>query len=227
MCEKPRIWSSLLTKEDQEVITKGGYGKSRGLGNHPIIVVVDMQYNYLGENKPILDQIGNWPSGGGENGWKALENSKKLLCFGRENNMPILYTRNVQQDLQFDSFSNRTDRDQSRYLNGHRGTEIVDELKPREGELVLDKAYASAFYSTPLLSWLVNMRIDTLLIAGGSTSGCVRATAVDAVSRNFNVAVIEECVYDRISISHKAGLLDLWMKYCEVLPLQEVLDRYA
>ena len=73
----------------------------------------------------------------------------------------------------------------------------------------------------PLLSWLVKLRIDSLILVGGSTSGCVRASAVDAVTRNFNVAVVEDCVYDRISISHAAGLLDMWMKYCDVMNSEE------
>jgi nicotinamidase-related amidase len=68
------------------------------------------------------------------------------------------------------------------------------------------------------------MGIDSLIIVGGSTSGCVRATSVDAVSRNFKVAVVEDCVYDRIELSHKAGLLDLWMKYTDVINLEEVSD---
>ncbi len=78
------------------------------------------------------------------------------------------------------------------------------------------------FYGTPVLSWLVKLGIDTLILVGGSTSGCVRASAVDAVSRNFHVAVVEDCVYDRISISHAAGLLDMWMKYCDVVPSSEI-----
>ena len=70
------------------------------------------------------------------------------------------------------------------------------------------------------------MGVDSLIIVGGSTSGCVRATAVDAVTRNFNVAVIEDCVYDRIELSHKAGLLDLWMKYCDVSSLDEITEYF-
>jgi nicotinamidase-related amidase len=66
--------------------------------------------------------------------------------------------------------------------------------------------------------------VDTLIVAGGTTSGCVRATCVDAISRNFDVAVVEDCVYDRISVSHKVALLDLWMKYCDVISHQEVVQ---
>lgn len=221
---RERIWEEMLCENDKLVINKGGYGKSRGLGKKPLIVVIDVQYNYVGEDKPIGDQLDEWPSGGGEAGWRAVEKIKDLLRIGRENNIPILYTRNVQKDIKFDSFSGKTNRDQTKYVEGHRGTMIVDEVAPTENDLVLNKAYASAFYGTPLLSWLVKMGIDSLIIVGGSTSGCVRATSVDAVSRNFKVAIVEDCVYDRIELSHKAGLLDLWMKYTDVVNLEEISE---
>jgi len=218
-----RAWDELLSENDKGVIEKGGYGKSRGLGKAPLIMVIDLQNNYVGEDKPILEQMDEWPSGGGETAFAAIENIKKLLVKARERKVPIVYTRNVQKNIMFDGFSNKTDRDQSKYVEGHFGTLIVDGVAPQPGEFVIDKAYASAFYATPLISWLVKLGIDSLLIVGGSTSGCVRATAIDAVSRNFHVAVIEDCVYDRIEISHKVSLFDLWMKYSDVISLEEAL----
>jgi nicotinamidase-related amidase len=115
-------------------------------------------------------------------------------------------------------------RNSSQYLEGTKGTSIVDDIAPQEGDLVVDKSYASAFYGTSLLSILIKLRGDTLIVAGGTTSGCVRATCVDAISRNFDVAVVEDCVYDRISVSHKVALLDLWMKYCDVISHQEAVQ---
>lgn len=224
MTSSVKPWDDLLSDEDKQVVIKGGYGKRRGFGSKPIIVVIDVQYNYVGEDKPILEQIDAWPSGGGSAGWRAIERIDRLLQKARNKAIPVLYTRNVQKEISFDSFSNKTDRDQSKYVEGHRGTMIVDEIAPQAGDLVLDKAYASAFYGTPLLSWLVKLGVDTLILVGGSTSGCVRASAIDAVSRNFNVAVVEECVYDRIQSSHKSSLFDMWMKYCDVVNLDTSLQ---
>lgn len=216
-----RVWTKYLTEDDRLVIEKGGYGKRRGLGQRPMLVVIDAQYNYVGEDRPVGEQLAEWPSGGGAAAWAAIRRIRPLVELARGAGIPVLFTRNVQKNLAFDSFGTKSQRDQSRYVEGHRGTFIVDELTPVSGDLTLDKAYASIFYGTPLLSWLVKLRIDSLILVGGSTSGCVRASAVDAVTRNFNVAVVEDCVYDRISISHAAGLLDMWMKYCDVMNSEE------
>jgi maleamate amidohydrolase len=218
-----RIWDEALTHEDKVVIEKGGYGKSRGLGSRPIIVIIDAQYNYVGANRPIDQQLDEWPSGGGSKAWEAIENIQSIKLFAEQCGIPVMYTRNVQKKtLNFDSFGLKANRDNSKYVDGRPETQIVKELEPSENELVVDKAYASAFFGTPLISYLVKMQVDTLILVGGSTSGCVRATAVDAVTRNFNVVVVEDCVYDRIDLSHKAALLDLWMKYCDVMPLADV-----
>lgn len=212
-----RAWEDMLTSVDRLVIEKGGYGKSRGLGKKPLLLIIDVQYNYVGENLPLEQQLDKWPSGGGTNAWAAVANIQKVRQAAKEAGIPIFQSRNVQKKtLAFDSFSTKTSRDQSKYLDGRPETQIVQELAPGDDELVIDKAYASVFYGTPLQSYLVKLGIDTIIIVGGSSSGCVRATAVDAVTRNYNVAVVEDCVYDRISLSHKAALLDLWMKYCDV-----------
>ncbi len=219
-----QIWDDILTPIDREVIRRGGYGKPRGLGDHPALVIIDPQYNYAGTDKPILEQIEEWPSGVGESAWRAIDRLKPLISAFREKKRPILYTRQVQKNMAFDGFAAKAVRSSSQYLEGTKGTSIVDEIAPQNGDLVIDKSYASAFYGTPLLSVLIKLKVDTLIVTGGTTSGCVRATCVDAISRNFDVAVVEDCVYDRISVSHKVALLDLWMKYCDVISRDEAIE---
>jgi maleamate amidohydrolase len=221
------VWDDILTPTDREVIRRGGYGKPRGLGKRPALFIIDPQYNYAGADKPIVEQIGEWPSGVGESAWRAVGRLKPLIVAFRKKNRPIIYTRQVQKSLAFDGFAAKALRASSQYLEGSQGTRIVEEIAPQDGDLVIDKSYASAFYGTPLLSILIKLRVDTLIVTGGATSGCVRATCVDAISRNFDVAVVEDCVYDRISASHKVALLDLWMKYCDVLWRDEAMDYVA
>ncbi|MEO4052713.1 isochorismatase family protein [Solibacillus sp. CAU 1738] len=221
------VWENALSVTDRLVIEKGGYGEKRGLGENPLLVIIDVQHNYVGDDKPIADQLNEWPSGGGEEGWKAIRKIQLLKKAAKENNIPVLYTRNVQKRTSFfDSFATKAKRDHTKYIDGRPETQIVSELEPDVMDIVVDKSYASAFFGTPLISYLVKMKIDTLIIVGGSTSGCVRATAIDAVTHNFNVAVVQDGVYDRIELSHKASLLDLWMKYCDVATSSEILQYF-
>jgi len=220
-----RVWDDLLTDVDQLVIQKGGYGKSRGLGSKPLLMIIDVQYNYVGDDVPIEEQLDKWPSGGGSTAWTAIRNIIRIKTAAEEAGIPVFQSRNVQKKtLAFDSFGTKTNRDQTKYLDGRPETQIIDELAPGPDDMVIDKAYASVFYGTPFQSYLVKLGIDTIIIVGGSTSGCCRATAVDAVTRNYNTAMIEDAIYDRIQLSHKAALLDCWMKYCDVINTEQILE---
>lgn len=209
-----RIWEDLLSEQDRQVITKAGYDKegassweSRGLGENPMVLVIDMQQLIVGEDEPILDAVEQYRTAMGEIAWRAIDHMAPFLAFARENDIPITYTQVIP--------SSYDDPE-------HPDLAIVNPVAPEEGEPVLDKSYASAFYGTDLVSRLIRDDIDTIVIVGNSTSGCVRATAVDAQSNGFNVVLPQECIFDRIEASHKIGLLDLWMKYAEVLEVEEV-----
>src|SRR5680860_46161 len=104
-----------------------------------------------------------------------------------------------------------------------RRYEIVEQAAPVPGEVVLRKTAPSAFFGTPLMSHYNSLGIDTLIVCGESTSGCVRASVIDARSYRFNVIVVEECVYDRHEASHAMNLFDMNQKYADVLPLNDVV----
>ena len=212
------IWDSLLSETDRKVIENAGYGKERGLGDSPLLAVIDCQYNYIGADEPILEQQDRWPAGGGTGAWEAVRATGNLLTEARDSGVPVLYTRNVQKrTVKFDSFAGKSTWNKSATLDDAEGSRIVAPIAPENNDLVLDKSYASAFFGTPLVTYLVGLGVDTLLICGVSTSGCVRATAVDAVTRGFKVAVVADAVADRIVASHKIALLDMWMKYTDVI----------
>ena len=109
-------------------------------------------------------------------------------------------------------------------LDDPAATELDLRLAPVEGEIVFTKKYASAFFETGLSSMLVAAGIDTLILTGCSTSGCIRATAVDGVSHGYRVIVPEEAVSDRAEGPHYANLFDINAKYGDVVPLAEVLE---
>lgn len=104
-----------------------------------------------------------------------------------------------------------------------RRYDILDEVAPIAGEVVLRKTAPSAFWGTPLIGQLVHLGVDTLIVAGESTSGCVRATVVDAASHRLRVIVVEEAVFDRHEAAHAINLFDMHQKYADVLPLADVL----
>jgi nicotinamidase-related amidase len=114
-------------------------------------------------------------------------------------------------------------QDEAELDRRRRRYDIVEEVAPIEGEVVLRKTGPSAFFGTPLVSLLTQLRVDTILIAGESTSGCVRATVVDGASYRFKMIVAEECVFDRQEATHAMNLFDMDQKYADVIPLEEAI----
>ena len=104
-----------------------------------------------------------------------------------------------------------------------KGYEFVQEIAPLESDILIPKRHPSAFFATPLLSYLIDRKVDTIYVTGCTTSGCVRGTVVDAFSYNYRVVVPEECVYDRSSTSHAVNLFDMASKYADVMPVTEAI----
>lgn len=216
-------WADLLDDEDRLVIERGKYGKTRGLGERPVLLVIDCQLNYIGRDEPITDQQDEYPAGGGAEAWKAVRNIGRLLPLARAASVPVIYSRNVaKQTVKFDGFQQKAGWDHRQTIDGQPGTMIVGEIAPQGGDVVIDKSYASLFWGTPILTYLVALRADSLIVTGVSTSGCVRATLVDGITRGFNAVVVEDATADRIKASHKVALLDIWMKYGDVDTTDEV-----
>lgn len=221
---RQHAWQPLLTPRDREFLAQRDV-KPRGLGTKPALLVIDMQYTACGDrDEPIMEMVKRWPGGCGHEAWVGIRNQQRLIPACRSADIPIIYTRYIPQLIQFDGFAKKrsapakpTDPTELRW-------QIMEEIKPEPEDIVLDKSYASVLFGTPLISWLIAMGIDTTLIVGNSTGGCVRASAIDLTTHNFNVAVIEDCVFDRVELSHAAALLDMWMKYCDVIFMDDALD---
>jgi maleamate amidohydrolase len=216
MIQEPgmRIWDSLLSEQDHAVIEQAGYSnrgalnwESREVGKRPVCLIIDMQNLSVGRNVPILEAIKEYPTAMGETAWHSIGQMMPFLAEVRRAQVPIVYTRVMPRH----------------YSHDDRAVQIIEPLAPQPGDEVIDKPYASAFFSTRLQEHLMRYRADTLVIIGNSTSGCVRATAVDARQYGYAAIIAEECVFDRIEASHKIALLDLWMKYAQVLPVAEVV----
>lgn len=222
------IWDDVLPELDRRVFEAAGWGRLAGLGSRPVVMVIDVNYNFVGDRpEPILESIKRWRFSCGERGWEGVRAIRRLLERARALRLPVIYTTNPRRPDGFDLGiwnlkSSRSADDVD--VAGHKGNEIVDEVAPRPGDLFIEKKKPSAFFGTPLVSYLVSLRADTIILTGTTTSGCVRATAVDAVSHNFRVGIPEECVWDRGELTHKVNLFDLHQKYCDVMTLDEILS---
>ncbi|MFC7229794.1 isochorismatase family protein [Salinirubellus salinus] len=216
MPERP--WDSLLSDRDREVIEAAGYDEAgasnwdtRGVGDRPMLLVVDVQRVTVGADVPITEAVEESRIAMGEVAHRALEHLVPFVEFVREQGIPVAHTRVVPPAYDPDDPE----------------VQIVDALAPLDDEPVVDKRYASAFFGTDLVSRLVRADVDTLVVVGDTTSGCLRATVVDAQQFGFKVVVPEECVFDRVDLSHRASLLDMWMKYADVRPTSEVRELLA
>lgn len=198
-----------------------------GLGERPVLLVVDVNYNFVGDRpEPVLDSVKRWRYSCGERGWQGVAAIRQVLDRARALRLPVVYTTNPRRPDGFDLgvWNLKSTRAGDEVdVQGHLGNEIVAEVGPRERDLIVEKKKPSAFFGTPLVSYLVQLRADTLILTGTTTSGCVRASAVDVISYNFRVGIPEPCVWDRGELTHKVNLFDLQQKYCDVLDLDEVL----
>lgn len=179
---------------------------------------------------PVMEAVDEYKASCGEAAWTALGNIQKLLEACRQKHIPPIFTANDAVTRQFCTGSTKPSGGSSKTVKttdlqaSLEGYEIVNEIAPLSSELVIgSKTKANAFFGTPLLSCLRSMGIDSLLVAGCTTSGCVRATVVDAWANGFPCFVVEECVFDRFEISHLVSLFDLNAKYADVITLEEAL----
>lgn len=219
-----RPWDLLLSDDDRKVLKLGGYGRTSGLGVRPVVVVIDVQYFMVGEDAPIHEQIRRFPSGCGQRAWRAVRESTGLLTSAREAGVPIVYIRTVLPPGS-SWLSVKTNRDMTRYESGP-DTEIVSEVAPEDGDVIVQKAFPDAFLGTTLQAHLINLRADTLILIGGSVSGCVRATATTAASLNYRVSVVEDCVFDRLDVSHRIGLMEIWRSLGDIPRKADIQDYF-
>ena len=165
---------------------------------------------------------------GGGNIPEAIERTVPLLAHARARGWPIAHTRIVYADDDADHnvFSLKVPG-MLALKEGAHNSAIVPALTPREGELVVRKTVPSAFFGTSLAAWLAQRGVRTLVVAGAVTSGCVRASVVDAMQYGFRPFVLSDCVGDRAMGPHDANLFDMAQKYAAVMTRDEVLKALA
>ena len=221
-----RVWDRFLTERDKRVFEAAGYGARAGFGERPALLIVDASINFTGERpQPILEMIKTWHNACGEEGWVAIGHIKRLLAACRAKALPVIYTTGERDpdgsDLGNWGLKNR--RFLEDFEREERGNAIVPDIAPLPGERVIRKQKPSAFFGTPLLGYLIELKVDSLLVTGVSTSGCVRASVIDAFGYNYRVMVVEEGCYDRSQASHAINLCDMNAKYADVMSVDEAI----
>jgi maleamate amidohydrolase len=216
-------WDRFLTERDRQHLAVWGKKRPDALGAKPALLVIDVYYASVGhERKELLESVKDWPMSCGLDGWRAIDEMKLLIGAARERGVPVVYVRALPgfpSDPSRVAERGRRDGNVSALPDAIRamGNEIVAEIAPQPGELVIGKTGPSAFAGTPLLHFLQMRGIDTIIACGESTSGCVRASVVDAATNRFRVGVVEDCCYDRTEASHWVNLFDMHQKYAEVM----------
>lgn len=217
-------WKESIPEEEWRIYEAAGFGRPAGLGQKPAICVIDVQYRTVGDTPlPIMESMEKYyKTSCGEDGWNAVYGIQRVLEVARANSIPVIYPH-VAPKSAIDA--GRTGAKIPSLMEvPDKGYHFVAEIAPEPGDLLIPKRHPSAFFATALTSYLIDMGVDTVILTGCTTSGCVRASAVDAFAYNFRCGVIEDCVYDRSKLSHAVNLFDIHAKYADVISLDTALE---
>lgn len=220
-------WDGVITEEEVTRYAKAGFGGSGGMGTRPALLIIDVQYRTVGTTpKPYWEAIEEYPTSCGDVGWAAVERIVPILKVFRDKGFPVLYPHVAPKNAATDG-GRLAEKIPSIMGIDAKGYAFVEEVAPREGDVLLPKKHPSAFFGTPLVSHLIDLAVDTLVVTGCTTSGCVRSSVTDAFAYNFKVIVPEDCVYDRAPTSHAVNLWDMNGKYADVMPSDEVIAKLS
>ncbi len=215
-------WKDVVSKDIFEIYSH--YERKPYVGKHPALLAIDLyKLAYRGGAKPIKELIDLYPSSCGENAWNAIPDTERLFKAARAVGIPIIYSTTESRSEANVAHAHATKRQKVQVPP--EVWEIKEEFTPLEGDLMVYKQRASAFSGTPLIPQLNQMGVDSLIVCGESTSGCVRASVVDGYSNGIHITIAEECVYDRHILSHKINLFDMHHKYADVMHVDEIVQH--
>jgi nicotinamidase-related amidase len=217
-----RPWDGIVSEDEIKRYEAAGFGRPTGIGQRPALLIIDVQWRTVGTKRlPYWEAIEEYKTSCGDTAWDAVENIAKLVKLFREKSFPILYPY-VAPKMSYDA--GRLAQKVPEIMNiDAKGYEFIPSIAPQDGDVLLPKKHPSAFFGTPLASYLIDKQVDTLIVTGCSTSGCVRGSVMDGFAYNFRVTVPEECVYDRSAVAHAVNLFDMAYKYGDVRPVAEIM----
>jgi maleamate amidohydrolase len=213
-------WQDIVTPDLLQIYSS--YRRKVFVGPNPALLAVDLyELVYRGGPRPPVDLAKTHPSSCGEYAYAAIEPTKRLFAAARSAGLPIFYSTGDVRTESRPSVVTATKRNKPPVDPADFA--IRGEFKPLPHDVVITKQRASVFFGTPLVAHLTQLGVQSLIVCGESTSGCVRASAVDAYSHGYHVVLAEECCFDRSLLSHKVNLFDMHHKYCDVMHVGEVV----
>ena len=218
-------WDEVITDLDRQIYA--AYERPLPQPKRPALLFIDYYNAVFGDRpEPLPQAMDRFPSSCGLAGWEALPHAERLLATARRYRIPVFYTTGETRPEAGRGKVRATKREGVN-SDPEWNAAIVRSLQPAPDDTVIYKQRASGFFGTPLVSHLVQLGIDGLIVAGESTSGCVRASVVDAYSYGFPVLLVEEATFDRSLITHKINLFDLHHKYAWVVKADVAINAMA
>ncbi len=219
--DRNHVWDDLIDDEIRHIYSN--YAARSGLRTRPALLCIDNYNGAFGDRpEPVVESMKRFPSSCGLAAWRAVEPTGRLMVAARQAGIPVIHTTSDDSNRSSSSPMYSTKRT-SYHSDQFWAHSFFPALQPMDDELIIHKPRSSAFYGTSLASHLVQMDVNTLIVCGNTTSGCVRASVMEAYMQGYSIAVVEECVFDRSWLSHKVNLFDINAKYGDVMFLDEVL----
>ena len=213
-------WLKIVPEEERRVYEQAGFNAPASIGENTALLVIDVTYGFTGrQGLSIADAIAEYATACGPVSWETMPRIRRLIDLFRDIGRPVIFTRSAPNDT---PFSGRAVKGGRLGEKPQGANDIPPDIAPRDGEWVLEKTKASVFFQTPLASYFVRNRIDSVIVCGVATSGCVRASVVDCFSNGFSTFVVDDCCFDRSHFAHCANLFDMNAKYATVLSLNEL-----
>ncbi|MGH3164790.1 MAG: isochorismatase family protein [Trebonia sp.] len=216
------VWDSVITARDRQIYEQAGFSRLPEWKGTPALLIVDALWAFIGHQPvDVLEAIKEYPTACGKAGWDGMERIAGALAFFRAAGLPVVY---VCADGGLKSLYGATTRTRRKEAaEDPAAYEVPAQIAPVPGEAIVKKSKASGFFRTSLDVLLWRQHVDTVLIAGSTTCGCIRATTVDAHSLGFETVVLADAVWDRSPFSHAVSLFELSMKYAAVVTVDEAI----
>jgi nicotinamidase-related amidase len=212
-------WRDVIPPADLELYS--GWRRETFVGGRPALLAIDLyDLVYRGGPHSPYELNARYPNSCGIYAHRAIAPTKRLFAAARRAGIPIFYST---QDVRAHNRPPGAESTRRQAFVPSDGYGIYQEFSPETSDVVIFKQRASAFQGTPLFSHLSLLGVQSLIVCGESTSGCVRASVVDGYSNGFHVSLVEECTYDRAELTHKVNLFDLHHKYADVMHVAEVV----